>query len=286
MRAAEQPPVYAGAFIRHDRVLRAIVSNPSLCHVQGVSGLARPDSAIEPPPMVDPGASNVRRNSILGAMSSADLALLQPHLARVPLNFRQRLQSANRQIRHIYFPESGIASVVAACAGNHQAEVGIVGRDGMTGLAIVHGADRSPCDTFILVEGEGQSISAKDLRRAMDKSATMLTCFLRYAHVYAVQMGYTALASARGSIEERLARWLLMTHDRIDGDKLGLTHELISSMLGVRRAGVTGALQAFEAKGLIERARSSIIMKDRRGLLETANAFYGPPEAEFKRLFA
>jgi CRP-like cAMP-binding protein len=109
--------------------------------------------------------------------------------------------------------------------------------------------------------------------------------FLRYAHVFTVQTAYTALANARGKIEERLARWLLMTHDRVDGDKLGLTQKFISLMLGVRRADITGALQGFDAKGLIERARSSVVINDRDGLVEAANGLYGPPEAEFKRLF-
>src|SRR5262249_31766589 len=149
------------------------------------------------------------------------------------------------------FPESGIASVVALASGKgHQAaEIGLVGRDGMTGMPILHGADRSPCETFIQLEGEGQCISARCLQDAIEQSVTMMKWFLRYAHVFAVQTGYTALANARGSIDERLARWLLMTHDRVDGDKLGLTHEFISLMLGVRRAGVTAALQAFEGKG-------------------------------------
>jgi CRP-like cAMP-binding protein len=237
--------------------------------------------------MVGPGASNLQRNRILAALSNADLALLQPHLERVPLKMRQRLHWPNRQIRNVYFPESGIASVVAVSASEQrQAEIGIVGREGMTGLPIVLSADRSPCDTFIEVEGEGQCISTQKLRQAMDESATILKCFLRYAHVFAVQTAYTALANARGNIEERLARWLLMTHDRMDGDKLGLTHEFISLMLGVRRAGVTGALQGFEAKGLIERARSIVVVKDRAGLVEAANGLYGPPEAEFERLFA
>jgi CRP-like cAMP-binding protein len=237
--------------------------------------------------MVGPGASNLQRNRILAALSNADLALLQPHLERVPLKMRQRLHWPNRQIRNVYFPESGIASVVAVSASEQrQAEIGIVGREGMTGLPIVLSADRSPCDTFIEVEGEGQCISTPKLRQAMDESATILKCFLRYAHVFAVQTAYTALANARGNIEERLARWLLMTHDRMDGDKLGLTHEFISLMLGVRRAGVTSALQGFEAKGLIERARSTVVIKDRAGLEEAANGLYGPPEAEFKRLFA
>jgi CRP-like cAMP-binding protein len=113
--------------------------------------------------------------------------------------------------------------------------------------------------------GEGQYISAQTLR-LMDQSMTMLKCFLRYAHVFAVQSGYTALANARGNIEERLARWLLMTRDRIESDKLLLTHEFIALMLGVRRAGVTTALQALEGKGLIETARGCVTIKDRNSL--------------------
>src|SRR5215813_10751458 len=117
--------------------------------------------------------TNVQRNGVLNAMSNADLALLQPHLEAVPLKFRQRLQSSNRSIREVYFPDSGIASVVAV-AGNErrQAEVAIIGREGMSGLAVVHGADRSPCDVFMQVEGTGHRITAQKLQE--HHSAAML----------------------------------------------------------------------------------------------------------------
>ena len=236
--------------------------------------------------MADVGANNVQRNRVLNAMSHSDLALLQPHLKHVPLKFRQHLQSSNSQIKNVYFPESGIASVVAACDDERRhAEIAVVGREGMTGLAIVYGTDCSPCEIFIQVEGEGQCILAADLRQVIDKSGTMLKYFLRYAHVFGVQSRYTALVNARGKLEERLARWLLMSRDRVDDDEMLLTHEFIALMLGVRRAGVTGALQALESKGLIDTARGSITMKDREGLEESANGLYGPPEAEFERLF-
>jgi CRP-like cAMP-binding protein len=120
----------------------------------------------------------------------------------------------------------------------------------------------------------------------MDQSIALLKCFLRYAHVFGVQSGYTALANARGNIEERLARWLLMTRDRVDDDEMLLTHEFVALMLGVRRAGVTTALQVFERRGLIETARGSVTIKDRDGLEESANGLYGPPEAELERMFA
>src|SRR5262245_43825059 len=105
------------------------------------------------------GASNVQRNRILNALSNSDLALLQQHLEPTALNFRQRLQSSNRKITNVYFPESGIVSVVAISNGEHrQAEVAIVGREGMTGLPVVLDADRSPCDVFVQAEGNGQRI--------------------------------------------------------------------------------------------------------------------------------
>jgi CRP-like cAMP-binding protein len=189
-------------------------------------------------------------------------------------------------VKNVYFPESGLGSVVGFGGGeSRQAEVAVVGREGMTGLPVVLGVGRSPCDIFMQVEGTGQRVSAEDLRAVMDQSATLLRCFLRFAHVFSVQSGYTALANARGKIEERLARWLLMAHDRIESDELVLTHEFLALMLGTRRAGVTVALGHFEAKGVIETARGAVTVLDRDGLEECANGLYGVPEAEFERLF-
>jgi CRP-like cAMP-binding protein len=231
--------------------------------------------------------SNLQRNRILNALSTTDLALLQRHLEPVPLRFRQRLHSSNRQIKDVYFPESGIASVVAVSRSDSwQAEVGMIGHEGMTGLPVVYGTARSPYDVFVQVEGRGQCISARNLLDAMRQSLTMLGCFLRYAHVFSVQSGFAALANACGHIDERLARWLLMTRDRVDSDRMQLTHEFMAAMLGVRRAGVTAALQGFQRSGLIETARGNVIVLDRERLLLAANGLYGVPEAEFERLFA
>lgn len=173
--------------------------------------------------------ANEQRNAILNALSPTDFALLQPHLQTVPLPFRHRMQSANRRIKTVYFIESGLGSVVAVGGGERrQAEVAVIGREGMTGMPVVLGADRSPCDVFMQVEGSGQSIGADHLSGAMDQSVTMTRWFMRFAHVFAVQASYTALANARGTIEERLARWLLMAQDRIGSDVLELTHEFLA----------------------------------------------------------
>ena len=165
------------------------------------------------------------------------------------------------------------------------ANVAIVGREGMIGLPVVLGTGRSPCDVFIHAAGEGQCISADNLRGAMDRSATLLRWFLKFVHVFGVQSGYTALANSQGKLEERLARWLLMAQDRIEADELILTHEFLALMLGVRRAGVTIALQHFEDKGVVQTARGAVTVRDRDGLEECANGLYGVPEAELERLF-
>jgi CRP-like cAMP-binding protein len=196
------------------------------------------------------------------------------------------LQASYQTIERVYFPESGLGSAVAVGKGRgFQAEVALIGREGMTGLAIVHGADRSPLEIFVQIEGRGQEIAAEDLKAAMMRSPKMRDCFLLYAHVFAIQTSYTALANARGKLEDRLARWLLMAQDRIEADEIALTHEFLSLMLGVRRAGVTTALRHFEDKALIATARGIIAIRDRGGLQEAANGLYGAPEAEFERLF-
>jgi CRP-like cAMP-binding protein len=204
----------------------------------------------------------------------------------VPLPFRHRMQSASRRIQTVYFIESGLGSVVAIGGGRHrQAEVAVIGREGMTGLAVVYGAERLPCDIFMQVEGSGQSIAADQLAQAMHQSRTLAQWFLRFAHVFAVQASFTALSNAQGTIEERLARWLLMAQDRIGSDVLELTHEFLGLMLGVRRAGASVALQHFEAKAVLETSRGAVTIADRGGLEECANGLYGQPEAEFERLF-
>jgi CRP-like cAMP-binding protein len=236
--------------------------------------------------MADELFRNKPRNRILACMPHADLALLQPHLESVRLAPRQRLEGANRRIRTAYFIERGIASVIAVSkAERRQAGVALVGQDGMTGLAAVLGADHSPNDTYVHVEGEGQGIAASDLRRAMTESGSLVSWLMRYAHVFSVQVKQTALANAQGKVEERLARWLLMAHDRIDGDDLALTHELLALTLGVRRSGVTAALHRLAVHALISTARGSVTVLDRNGLEERANGLYGVSEAESVRLF-
>jgi CRP-like cAMP-binding protein len=223
-------------------------------------------------------------NRLLSRLSRDELGLLEPHLEAVDLPVRKHLEDRNKAIEHVYFIERGFASVVANGTGR-AIEVGLIGREGMTGLAVVMGTDRSPHDTYMQAAGDGQRISSAKLRSAMEQSPALHRSFLRFGHAFIVQTAQTALANGRSKIEERLARWLLMAQDRLDGDAVPLTHEFLSVMLGVRRPGVTGALDMLEKKGLIQAKRGTVAILNRRGLRKISNGAYGGAEAEFQRLF-
>ncbi len=223
-------------------------------------------------------------NRLLAALSRADLDLLQPHLKHGPLKLRQDLESPNRRIDYVYFPDGGIASVVAMQANDTQVEVGLVGYEGMTGTSILLGSDRTPHATYIQAAGQGQRIGALKLRQAMEASKTLRMLLLRYVQVFMVQTAHTAISNARGRLDARLARWLLMAHDRVRDETLPLTHEFLSLMLGVRRAGVTEALHSLESQKLIYTGTGKVTLRNRKGLERTAGNSYGTPEAEFRRL--
>jgi CRP-like cAMP-binding protein len=225
-------------------------------------------------------------NRLLAALSPADLALLQPDLNPLVLNLRRDLERPNRRIEHVYFPHFGIASVVAVQSDDVRVEVGLVGYEGMTGAAIVLGSDRSPHETYIQIAGKGERIGTLKLRRAMQASDTLRDSLLRYVQVFMIQTAHTAISNARARLDARLARWLLMAHDRVRREKLPLTHEFLSLMLGVRRAGVTEALHMLQSRKLIQARRGEIIIRNRKGLERAAGSAYGTPEAEFRRLFS
>jgi CRP-like cAMP-binding protein len=211
--------------------------------------------------------------------------LLEPHLERVELSLRKALEVRNKRIDHAYFLEDSIASVVANGASDTSIEVGLIGSEGMTGLALVMGADRAPHATFMQVAGTGHRVSAEALRQAMHESAQLQRVFLRFAHAFFIQTTYTALTNGRSKVEESLARWLLMAQDRVKSDELSLTHEFLAIMLGVRRPGVTTALKVLAGRGLVQSGRRWIRVIDRDGLKKASNGAYGPAELEFEKLF-
>lgn len=224
------------------------------------------------------------RNKLLSSLSSADFGLLQPDLEPVTLALKHVLEHPDKRVDSVYFPEAGFASVVAVQANDTKVEVGLIGREGMSGLTILLGNHRSPHSTYMQAPGRGQRIGAVKFRKAMHASASLHGLLLKYVQVFMIQTAHTAIANARSKLDQRLARWILMAHDRLEGDSLPLTHEFLSLMLGVRRAGVTEALHALQAEKLIRSARGAIIVLDRKGLVRRAGASYGVPEAELRRL--
>ena len=223
------------------------------------------------------------RNRLLAALSSADLNLLRPYLTPVALKLRQDLEKPNRPIKDVYFIETGIASVVAVQNGK-LVEVGLIGCEGMSGTSVVLGGHSSPHSTYLQVAGDGQHISADALCKVLEASRTLHIMLLKFVQVFMVQTAHTAIANAQAKIEQRLARWILMAHDRVSGNVLLLTHEFLSLMLAVRRAGVTEALQSLSKQRLIKTAIGEIVVLKRKGIERVAGALYGVPEAEYRRL--
>jgi CRP-like cAMP-binding protein len=223
-------------------------------------------------------------NRLLSSLSKADFGLLLPDLEAVSLNLRKVLERPNKRIEDVYFPDAGFASVVAVQPKQTKVEVGLIGREGMTGLPVVLGNHKTPHETYIQAAGHGQRIDATKLRKAMAASSSLQSLLLKFVQAFMVQTAQTAISNARAKLNERLARWILMADDRIDGNRLPLTHEFLSLMLGVRRAGVTEALHALESEGLIRASRGEIIVRSRKGIERRAGGSYGIPEAEFRRL--
>lgn len=222
-----------------------------------------------------PGRQSNSGNHVLAALSSPDFELLKPDLQPVDLPISTVLETGGRAIDAVYFIDSGIASVVAIGRGKREIEVGIIGREGMSGLAVLLHREQPRHTTYIQVAGAGRRLSAVKLRQAIEKSLGLHRALLHCVGDFLAQTSETAVANGHGKTAERLARWLLMAHDRIDGDELPLTHSLLAIMLGVQRPAATVAVQALESKGLIRAGRRAITVCNRRGLIKFSKGAYG-----------
>ena len=217
-------------------------------------------------------------------MSPATLERITPHLEFIELQRGFRLSEPNEEADYAYFPEIGIASIVAQSPEGQQAEIGIFGRDGMSSVAPIMAAATDPYSTFMQVEGNGYRIAAPRLKELLVSDPDLHVLLTRYAHVLSVQTAFTSLSNAVHHIDERLARWILMCHDRTDNDEISLTHEFLSIMLAVRRPSVTTALHVLEGRKLIFSERGVIIVRNRAALQVFARDAYGASEKEYERL--
>src|ERR1700722_19690384 len=226
------------------------------------------------------------RNQLVARMRLDDWPLVAPHLERVTLKERQVVEVPGKPITHVYFIEIGVVSVVVVNAEDHRIEVGVIGNEGMTGVPLVMGDIRAQHSAYMQIAGNGYRIPAAAFADALRRSPSLSALMLKSAQAFMIQTAHTALANGRAKLEERLARWLLMAHDRMDSDAVPLTHEFLAVMLGVRRAGVTVALHSFEQRSYIAMRRGQLTIINRTGIEQVAGSFYGMPEAELKRLMS
>ena len=223
-------------------------------------------------------------NRLLTLLSPEAFARLEPELEFVRLPKGFELAAPGEPFTHVYFPESGVGSIVVLSSEGQQVEAGLFGLDGFSPVEAVLGADRSPHRIVIQVTDDAWKLPADTLRTAVEDDAALRGLLLRYVQVLTTQVSFTALSNALHSIEERLARWILMCDDRTDTSEIALTHEFLSIMLGVRRPSVTTALHVLEGNGFIRSERGTIAVTNRRALEEFAGDAYGRPEAEYERL--
>ena len=223
-------------------------------------------------------------NRLLALLPAKDYDRLRPHLQRVPLEYRQSLYHAHKPIGFVYFIETGVGSLVNTMANGQAAEVGTIGNEGLVGLPLVFGDDRTPTSVYVQVPGAGLRMKAALLKKELARSPSMRTVMLHYAHAFFNQVAQSAACNHFHSLEQRCCRWLLMTHDRMQSDEFLLTQEFLAMMLGVRRTGVTAAAGALQRAGLVRYKRGKVTIIDRRGLIRRSCECYGVSKKEFDRL--
>lgn len=230
-----------------------------------------------------PIAQTECRNRLLAHMDAEDFDALIGDGEKVSLALRSTLFEHRGPIEHVHFMERGFVSLVAQ-SDQGRIEVGMFGREGVTGVAALLDDGSSVLKAIVQGEGEAIRFPSARFREIVLQRPTLLRLVLRYIHFLLTQTAQTAFANANYGVEPRLARSLLMVQDRLETDELHLTHTVLSFMLGTRRASVTDATHILEGCHLIRASRGTITVRDRKGLMALAGDAYGTSEAEYERL--
>ena len=211
-------------------------------------------------------------NKLLASLPAHDMDALRSCLVRVPLVRDQMLAEHGQPVDHAFFIERGVVSVISEPVdGEDGIQVAMIGREGMVGDLAQVDARHSACARVVVhIPGTALRVSGNDLRRAMDASPALFAACARFVRSLMDQVMQTAACNARRSIAERCARWLVMTHERVDGNEVRVTHEALSAMLGMRRSGVTVAAAALQQAGLIRTGRGRFVVLDLPGLQSVA----------------
>jgi CRP-like cAMP-binding protein len=224
------------------------------------------------------------RNRLLAALPAAVLDDLLPRFTSIVMENGLGFYRSDAPIEAVYFPQNGMISMVTLLEEGVQAEVGVIGPEGMLGVQIVSGVDTSFVDAMVQMPGSALRMDATEFRRELEANAPLRALLLRYNEALKAQIIQTAACNGRHNLEERLARWLLMAHDRIEGDELPLTQEFIALMLGVHRPSITVTAGILQRAGLIRYSKGLIGVLDRKALEAASCECYGAVRKRFSAL--
>jgi CRP-like cAMP-binding protein len=214
------------------------------------------------------------RNRLLRALPSRDLKRLMPELERIRCQYRQILMDDDSSLDHVFFPDSGVVSVVAVYSDGSIIEMATIGREGFTDVQAAFGAKTSSARLLVQIQGSAAKMPRAAFTRAMESMPSVRKLMHAYVQAFLVQVMVSVACNGTHSLKQRLARWLLMMRDRSDDDALPITQDLLAEMLGVQRPSITIAARELEGAGLIERGRRQVTILDRKGLTKASCECY------------
>jgi CRP-like cAMP-binding protein len=223
-------------------------------------------------------------NRLLSALPPKEVASLYRRFETVDLELHATLSKAGKPIDAVYFPEAGMISLVQTLEDGMAIEVGLIGAEGFFGVPLVLGARATSVEAIVQGTGSALRIPAKAFIAELSRNEKFRALLLRYTQALLSQVIQTAACNGRHNLHQRLARWLLEAHSRMDGQKIAISHEFLALMLGCRRSGVTVALGALRTPGVIDAGRGHITINDRKRLEPEACECYRTVQAEFRRL--
>lgn len=228
--------------------------------------------------------NQARKNFLLGSLQDEDLRRVINKLEPVSLSLGEVLYESGDHLEFALFPTTAVVSLLYLMEDGGTAEIGIIGNDGILGVALFLGGDTTTSRAIIQSAGEGLRMKPKDLIEEFGRAGRFQDLLLRYTQAIMTQISQTAVCNRLHAVEEQLCRWLLLSHDRLDSDTLVMTHDLISNMLGVRREGITIAAKKLAAKKFIKNSRGTISIVDRKGMEDAACECYEIVNSEYNRL--
>ena len=231
-----------------------------------------------------PASHNPRQNQLLAALPAADYERLLPHLEFVTLPLGLVVFESGNKLRHLYFPASGIVSLLYAMENGASTEIAVIGNEGVVGIALFMGGESTPSRAVVQSAGHGYRMKAAVLKKEFELGGPLQHLLLRYTQALIAQMTQTAVCNRHHSVDQQLCRWLLLSLDRLPSNELKMTQELIANMLGVRREGVTEAAGKLQEAGLIRYSRGRITVLDRPALEQRTCECYVVVKMEYDRL--